>query len=256
MALTRRALLGALAAAAASAACAPARHVASRPGRSAGSPNPASGAPSNPPARRPQTGPAREIDAGNRAGSLVALTFHGQGDPALTTALLDEAERAGAHLTIFAIGSWLAANPSLAHRIAAGRHELANHTQHHLPMAQMGEATAYAEFAGCAEVLRKLTGTPGRWVRPSGTPHSTPALRAAAGRAGYRVCVGYDVDSLDYTDPGADVVRRRCATAMAGSIVSLHLGHPGTITALPGVLADLHTKALRPVTLTALLGAP
>ncbi|MDQ6873781.1 MAG: polysaccharide deacetylase family protein, partial [Actinomycetota bacterium] len=41
-----------------------------------------------------------------------------------------------------------------------------------------------------------------------------------------------------------------------GSIVSLHLGHPGTITALPGVLADLHTKALRPVTLTALLGAP
>ncbi len=168
--------------------------------------------------------------------------------------LLDAAERARARVTVFAVGSWLAANPSMAHRIAAGGHELANHTQRHLPMAGMGAEQAFAEFTGCADVLRRLTGTAGRWARPSGTPHTTAALRAAAGRAGYPVCVGYNVDSLDYTDPGATVVRGRCAAATAGSIVSLHLGHPGTVAALPGIISDLRAKGLQAVTVSDLLG--
>ncbi len=38
-----------------------------------------------------------------------------------------------------------------------------------------------------------------------------------------------------------------------GSIVSLHLGHPGTVTALPAILRGLAGRGLRPVTLTGLL---
>ena len=39
-----------------------------------------------------------------------------------------------------------------------------------------------------------------------------------------------------------------------GSIVSLHLGHPGTVEALPAVLAHLHDRGLAPVTASELLG--
>jgi hypothetical protein len=38
-----------------------------------------------------------------------------------------------------------------------------------------------------------------------------------------------------------------------GSIVSLHFGHSGTVTALPAILRGLASRALHPVTLTALL---
>ena len=38
-----------------------------------------------------------------------------------------------------------------------------------------------------------------------------------------------------------------------GSIVSLHLGHPGTVTALPAIVHGLARRGLRPVTLTGLL---
>jgi hypothetical protein len=38
-----------------------------------------------------------------------------------------------------------------------------------------------------------------------------------------------------------------------GSIVSLHLGHSGTVTALPAILRGLARRRLRPVTLTGLL---
>jgi peptidoglycan/xylan/chitin deacetylase (PgdA/CDA1 family) len=42
--------------------------------------------------------------------------------------------------------------------------------------------------------------------------------------------------------------------ARRGSIVSLHLGHPVTLTALPDILDGLRSQHLRPVTLTELLG--
>jgi peptidoglycan/xylan/chitin deacetylase (PgdA/CDA1 family) len=66
--------------------------------------------------------------------------------------------------------------------------------------------------------------------------------------------VSYDVDSLDYTDPGPDaVVTTVLGLARRGSIISLHLGHPGTVTAMPAILHGLARRRLRPVTLTELL---
>ncbi len=40
-----------------------------------------------------------------------------------------------------------------------------------------------------------------------------------------------------------------------GSIVSLHLGHAGTVSALPGVLAGLRDRGLRAVTVSELVGS-
>jgi peptidoglycan/xylan/chitin deacetylase (PgdA/CDA1 family) len=69
--------------------------------------------------------------------------------------------------------------------------------------------------------------------------------------------VSYDVDSLDYTDPGPDaIVSAVLGPARPGSIISLHLGHPGTVTAMPAILRGLASRGLRPVTLTELLLSP
>jgi peptidoglycan/xylan/chitin deacetylase (PgdA/CDA1 family) len=64
------------------------------------------------------------------------------------------------------------------------------------------------------------------------------------------------VDPLDYTDPGPDAIVASLARQVRpGSIVSLHLGHPGTAAALPAVLAHLHDRGLVAVTASDLLGA-
>ncbi len=76
-----------------------------------------------------------------------------------------------------------------------------------------------------------------------------------AGKAGYQAVLGFDVDPLDYRDPGRDaVVSRTLATVKPGSIVSLHFGHQGTVDALPAILDGLADKRLQPVTLSTLLG--
>ena len=123
-----------------------------------------------------------------------------------------------------------------------------------LPARDPDAAGAFAEITGCAQRLRALTGSAGRWFRPSQTRYSTPLIEREARKVGYQTCVSYDVDSLDYTDPGPDaIVSTVLGSTRPGSIVSLHLGHSGTVTALPAILRGLASRGLRPVTLTDLL---
>lgn len=172
----------------------------------------------------------------------------------MATALLTAAEAAGARLTVLAVGSWLDAYPRLARRVLDGGHELGNHTLHHRDIGAMDAASATAEIEGCAERLHRLTGSRGRWFRPSQSRLTTPLVVALAQRAGYPHLLSYDVDPLDYTDPGAERVRAATARqARDGSVISLHFGHPGTVAALPGILDDLHRRGLRAVTTSELL---
>ncbi|HEY3648900.1 MAG TPA: polysaccharide deacetylase family protein [Streptosporangiaceae bacterium] len=212
------------------------------------------GSASSQPGKQPveQLGP--QVVHGSRDRSQVALTFHGQGPVSMAEALFAEAERAGAQVSVLAVGTWLEQYPQIARRILGGGHDLGNHTMHHLDITAMGAADAYAEIAGCARQLRALTGSAGRWFRPSQTQYSTRLIEREARKAGYRTCVSYDVDSLDYTDPGPDaIVSTVLGKTRPGSIVSLHLGHSGTVTALPAILRGLVRRRLRPVTLTGLL---
>ena len=172
----------------------------------------------------------------------------------MADALLAEAEQAGARVTVLAVGSWLGQYPQIARRVLRGGHDLGNHTMHHLDIKAMDASGTYAEIAGCARRLHALTGSIGRWFRPSQTQYSTPLIEKQARKIGYQTCVSYDVDSLDYTDPGPDaVVSTVLRLTRPGSIISLHLGHSGTVTALPAIVRGLTSRGLRPVTLTELL---
>ncbi|MFE6133500.1 polysaccharide deacetylase family protein [Streptomyces sp. NPDC056437] len=206
------------------------------------------------PAARRFPGQPAQILNGPRDRDRVALTFHGQGEPAVTRAVLAEAERAGARLTVLAVGSWLDQYPDLARRILDGGHDLGNHTQRHLSISEMSEADAYAEITGCAQRLRRLTGSIGTWFRPSRAQYATPLLVRLARRAGYPHVLSYDVDSLDFTSPGATAVTRNVTGQIrSGSVVSLHLGYPDTVAALPALLAELDRRGLHAVTTTELL---
>ncbi len=184
----------------------------------------------------------------------VALTFHGSGDPALTDRLLTEAERAGAAVTVFAVGTWLAQYPTVAARVLRGGHVLGNHTYTHPTLHRLSPTGIQDEVERCAALLRRQTGSVGVAFRPSGGPSITAPMVAAAKASGYAVVLGYDVDPSDNTDPGAQAITSRVlAGVRAGSVVSLHLGHPGTVSALPAILSGLSQRGLAAVTVPRLL---
>lgn len=213
-------------------------------------------APVPPSARTPRRFPNQpeQIAHGPRTRPQVALTFHGQGDPAIAEAVLGEAEKGGARVTVLAVGTWLDEHPDIARRILDGGHDLGNHTLSHLDINAMSEADANAEIRGCAERLTRLTGSIGTWFRPSRTPRASPLVERLARTAGYPHTLSYDVDSLDFTSPGAPAVTRTVmGEVRAGSIVSLHFGYADTVAALPAVLEELHRRGLHAVTTTELL---
>jgi peptidoglycan/xylan/chitin deacetylase (PgdA/CDA1 family) len=209
-------------------------------------------APAAPPTPVPQAappgGPAVELVHAPSGRPEVALTFHGAGDPDLARRVLTGFADRGAAVTVLAVGTWLTEFPDGAKLVTDHGHELGNHTWSHPDLATLDAAGVRAEIERCRDRLAALTGGPGEFFRPSAARHATAEVRRLAGAAGYSAVLSYDVDSRDVTDPGAAAIRRNVRAAVAGSVVSLHLGHPGTLEALPGLLDDLAARGLSPVT--------
>ncbi|AHH93948.1 polysaccharide deacetylase [Kutzneria albida DSM 43870] len=198
-------------------------------------------------------GPAVEVVRGSGARPEVALTFHGAGSLDITRRVLALLDQHHAKVTVFAVGSWVRDVPDAIRAVRDHGHELGNHTWSHPDLERFAPGPMLGEIERCRDALSTVAGTPGNYFRQSQGQHATQRELEAAGKAGYARVLSYDVDSLDWTDPGAAAIRRATAAAKAGSVVSMHLGHEGTIAALPGILADFATRGLTPVTTTELL---
>ncbi|WNF29703.1 polysaccharide deacetylase family protein [Streptomyces sp. C11-1] len=246
--------VGLLAAAALTAGCA---------GGGGGGAAGAAGGPASSPPYEPSPAPAAprrfpglpvQIVHGPRNRPRVALTFDGRGDPELARTALARIERAGARVTVLAVGSWLAEHPGMARRILDGGHEIGNHTEHHLDLAALDERAAYEEITTCARRLRRLTGSIGTWFRPSPTPYASPRVQRLAQRAGYPHVLACDVESLDHAATGVAAVTRKVAGELRnGSVVGMSLGRPVTVAALPLLLAEIGRRGLHAVTATELV---
>jgi peptidoglycan/xylan/chitin deacetylase (PgdA/CDA1 family) len=219
-------------------------------------PEPTKTSPELPKASPSTSGPARFIQTGPRDSSRVALTFHGSGDPALTLKLLTIAKRLQAVITVFAVGQWLEQYPNMAQQILANGHELANHTYTHPALGTLERTQVATEIRRCSDVLTRQVGNNGIYFRASGIDRPTPLILEEAGTAGYPVAVGFDVDPHDYADPGAHAVITRVERGVrAGSIVSLHLGHLGTVEAFDRIVNIVRAKGLSPVSVRNLIDA-
>ncbi len=199
-------------------------------------------------AARP-TGEVAHADTDRRE---VALTFHGAGDETLARRVLTLLHDHGAAATVLAVGTWLRQYPDAGRIVVGLGHELGNHTWSHPDLAALDDDGVRVEIERCRDLIAAATGGPGAFFRPSQAQRATPLVRRAAAAAGYPTVLSYDVDSRDFTDPGTPAIRRNVSSVRAGGVVSLHLGHPGTLDALPAVLDDLAGRGLRPVTASAL----
>jgi peptidoglycan/xylan/chitin deacetylase (PgdA/CDA1 family) len=209
---------------------------------------------------RAQAPPTRAqfVDSGPSTRNRVALTFHTNGDLGLAQELVDALAPRDVAVTCFVVGDWLDANPAWATKLLDAGHELANHTYTHPAFLTLSSDAMLDEIVRCRDTLTRLGGAPGAFFRPSGTDDGSVAppdvVLDLAADAGYRTVLGFDVDPLDYEDPGSDAVAQRTLDVVRpGSIVSLHFGHPGTIAAIPAIIDGLDRKRLTAVRASQLL---
>jgi peptidoglycan/xylan/chitin deacetylase (PgdA/CDA1 family) len=228
------------------------------PGAATPTPTPAATAPTG-------GGPATVVSAGPRGTDEIALTFDmgGRLDPAvdLVIWLVDHDVAA----TIFPTGKQAAEQEQGRAAMAiVGQHpelfELGNHSWDHPDFTGLS-AEQIASQLDRAEAA--VVGITGRSTRPYFRPPFgawNRGVRDAVGAAGWSRLVLWDVDTIDWrptSDGGptaADIETKVVANAEGGSIVLMHLGGWNTLEALPGIIAGLEERGLRPVTLTDLLG--
>jgi peptidoglycan/xylan/chitin deacetylase (PgdA/CDA1 family) len=198
-----------------------------------------------------------ELDRGPATRPVVALTFDAGSSPAPTSAILQALAAADLRCTFFLTGTWAVQNPELVRRIAARGHELGNHTYSHPDLRRVSSARVAQELDRTDKLVRHLTGRGTRpYFRPPFGARDPRVLRDAA-RRGYR-CVYWTTDSLDSVQRGITPrqIERRVLTRLCpGSIILMHCGSSATAQALPHLLAALHHRGYRVVTVSELLRA-
>lgn len=195
-------------------------------------------------------------DAGRSAGpKLIALTLDDGPYPVDTAMLLQALAGLHVHATFFLIGRDAEQFPGLVRAIAAAGHEIADHTETHPNLDQLGDAAVRAEVLGGAVTLGRLSGDPaaGRIFRP---PHGRyrAATLATVQRAGFDTVLWTD-------DPGdwrgevtSDSLALHVAeNATSPEILLLHNGRPPTVGMLARIVRRFRKAGYTFVTVGELL---
>ena len=204
-------------------------------------------------APRPPDVPISSARGSPGAQGEVALTFDDGPLPLYTRQILDELRAASAHATFFDVGAKAHRSPELVRAELAGGNAIGNHTYNHLSLPGASLAVVRDQLHRTTATIEAITGDHCLWLFRPPYGHWDASVVAEVRREGLTTVL-WDVDALDWLRPSAAVIAQRIISQLhAGAIILLHDWVPGTADALPAILAAIHTRGLRTVTLPQLL---
>jgi peptidoglycan/xylan/chitin deacetylase (PgdA/CDA1 family) len=199
-----------------------------------------------------------QVSHGPRDGREVAITFDDGPDDPYTLEIARILDARGAKGTFFMVGKALDRRPDIARALREDGHLLGNHSYHHDEWRWLDPR--YPELDRTQTAFRHNLGVCPTFYRAPHGQH-TPFLAHVVGDHGMTM-VGWDVSSGDWNTHDAGLVARRTLDDVKpGSIIVLHDGLDGSVTAdrsvlvraVPMILDGLERRGLKPVRLDALL---
>ena len=191
--------------------------------------------------------------------NLLSITFDDGPNIGYTLKVKEILDSYGVKGTFFTVGKALAARPDISRALLDGGHLLGDHSFSHDYYAWLNPR--YPELRKAQNEFEAQLGVRPAFYRP---PHGTrsPFVNRVVSDSKMR-SIGWSVDAGDWdaTD-GKLVAQRILAGTSSGSIILLHDGVDGNLTAdrsvlleaLPLILEGLKTRGLKPVGLDELLG--
>jgi peptidoglycan/xylan/chitin deacetylase (PgdA/CDA1 family) len=206
----------------------------------------------------------RRLPGASAARGEVSITIDDGPDPAVTPAVLDLLDAAGARATFFCIAAHAQAHPQLCRDIVQRGHSVQNHSHAHShTFSLLGMRGMRREIARAQDTLAQITGQRPRFFRaPAGlrNPFLAPVL------------FDLKLNLVSWTRRGFDTVRTDPDTVLArltrglhaGDILLLHdgnaaraaSGRPVVLQVLPALLKRFAEAGLRAVTLPEATPAP
>jgi peptidoglycan/xylan/chitin deacetylase (PgdA/CDA1 family) len=189
----------------------------------------------------------------------VALTFD-DGPSDDTERVLDVLDANHLRAAFFMVGREIERRPQTARRVAAGGHEIGNHSYSHPIYLYRSPRETLRQLELTQAVIADVAGVGARLARPPCGVRSPAYFRAARKlklRTVQWTCAGFDWKPHTPTQIARDVLR----DVGAGSIILLHDGDSenrrdrrATVEALPIIIDGLREKGLRVAPLSELIG--
>jgi peptidoglycan-N-acetylglucosamine deacetylase len=188
----------------------------------------------------------RAVGHGPRRGRVAYLTFDDGPNPAATEPILETLAALDVPAAFFLVGEHVRRFPAVARRVAAGGHELGNHTLTHQKLHLRGPHRIREELERAHELIAGVTSRSPRCFR---APHGyrNPFVSVATRRLGYTV-FGWTFGVWDSDSRvSAEEIRARVRRKLRpGAIILLHDGdgydpdgdRRRTAAALPGIISD------------------
>jgi len=194
-------------------------------------------------------------------GNLLSLTFDDGPSVGYTLKVKDILDSYKVKGTFFSVGMAVAARPDISRALIDGGHLVADHSYSHDYYRWLDPR--YPELQKTQDAFFRLLGVRPAFYRP---PHGTRSPFVARVVSDRKMkMIGWDVAAEDWSATDSELVAHRIlAGAQAGSIVLLHDGLDGNLTAdrsvllgaLPLILEGLKSRGLNPVGLDQLLQTP
>jgi peptidoglycan/xylan/chitin deacetylase (PgdA/CDA1 family) len=186
-------------------------------------------------------------------GDYIAVTFDDGPHPTLTPALLDLLAQNEIRATFFCLGKRVERYPEITQRMISEQHEIGNHSWSHPDLATLPNDEVRSELQRTDSAILRAAGMRPALLRPPYGALTEFQCKWIGREFGYRVIL-WNVDSLDWKEPGSDVIASRILSlANAGSIVLSHDIQPQTIAAMPEVLTVLLARGFKFLTVSELL---
>jgi peptidoglycan/xylan/chitin deacetylase (PgdA/CDA1 family) len=199
------------------------------------------------------------VSHGDRNHPFVALTFDDGPNVHATLEVAHILDSFGVKGTFFTVGKALDARPDISRRLLADGQLLGNHSYHHDQWRWLDPR--YPELERTQAAFHRRLGLCPALYRPPHGQH-TPFMSYQLARK-HMTMVGWDASASDFaTTDGRLVARRILRRVRPGSIIVLHDGIDGNLTAdrsvltvaLPIILRGLQERGLHAVRLDRLLG--
>jgi len=178
--------------------------------------------------------------------ACVALTFD-DGPSYYTEGLLDILKERNVKATFFVLGAQVRIQSETVQRMFQEGHQIGNHTWDHPNLTKLSDAQIREQLRLTDDLIAQLIGEQTPFLRPPYGAYNESVL-AASGLP----IIFWSVDPLDWKDRDAGTVAARIADAPIGAIILAHDIHKSTVEAVPAIIAALHARGIRFVTVSKL----
>ena len=182
----------------------------------------------------------------------VALTMNCAWNADDIDSILDTLSKNKVHITFFMVGNWAEKFPEYVKKISKAGHEIANHSNTHPHVNNLGLSENADEIEKASQIIKKITGKETNLYRAPYGEYNNTVINAATEKNHF--VIQWNLDTLDYTGINGNEMWKRIEPKLEnGSIILSHNGTKHTADSLEMLLHNIQEKGYKVVTVSDLI---